>query len=272
MLRVYISTPVVYALMYPYIDIFGKNIPSYSLLGGAGVILGMILIIALSRIHKVDVYDSIELFTFGLIGAVVGAKILYLIINIRGIISNADDIKGDLFSYIYSYIAGGMVFYGGLFGVIALTYFTSHWLKIDIKEYYSSLIPGFVLFASAGRIGCFLTGCCYGVETDSAHGVMFQLSEIAPHGVYLIPTQLYESGFDLILVVLLIIIGFCFPHVNQLKVYLYLYAVFRFILEFFRGDRYRAFFLSVSTSQWISVLLIVTLVILEVRKVVRERP
>ncbi len=245
--------------MFPNISLFGRVLPSYGVVSVIGFILGILLVIILSKHYGINVYDSVEIFTFGGIGAVVGAKILYIIVSFPEIVSNIDLLKENPGSFLYAYLAGGMVFYGGLFGVITFSFYVAKWFNIDIRDYYSSLIPGYVLFAGFGRIGCFLTGCCYGAQTDSSHGMMFQLSQIAPHDVYLIPTQLYEAMFDFFLVLVIIAFNKILPQINLLKVYLYSYAVFRFVIEFYRGDDYRGSFLHLSTSQWISVFVVITL-------------
>ena len=104
-----------------------------------------------------------------------------------------------------------------------------------------------------GRIGCFLTGCCYGRECSSL-GIAFAHSEIAPNGVPLFPVQLVEAACVLGLsLVLASMARRGRPGREMLAVYLISYGALRFILEFFRGDGYRSFLLGLSVSQLIAV-------------------
>jgi phosphatidylglycerol:prolipoprotein diacylglycerol transferase len=115
--------------------------------------------------------------------------------------------------------------------------------EIDFKDITDILVPSVLLFHVFGRLGCFFAGCCYGRETTWA---------IAING--LIPVQLIESGFNLLILMEILLFrpererpGVLFP------MYLTVYACGRFLLEFMRGDASRGAFLIFSTSQWISV-------------------
>jgi phosphatidylglycerol:prolipoprotein diacylglycerol transferase len=113
-----------------------------------------------------------------------------------------------------------------------------------------------------GRIGCFLTGCCYGKETHLPIGILFHHSSVAPNGVALFPTQLLEAGFEGVMACFLVYAFYRKKALskgllrNPLYVYLISYAVFRFFLEFFRGDAVRGMLFGLSTSQWISLIVI----------------
>lgn len=175
-----------------------------------------------------------------------------------------------LFQAFYNYLenpaegfklSGGITFIGGLIGGAAcflIVYF------IFRKKYKSSLtdilsiVPCCILIAHAfGRIGCFFAGCCHGVETDSFLGVKFPG---LPNPVH--PTQLYEAAF------LFILFGICaylvlkkdFKH--NMSVYLIAYGVFRFLIEYIRGDDRGAFLTSLSPSQFWSIVMIIGGVVL----------
>jgi len=139
------------------------------------------------------------------------------------------------------------VMYGGLFGGIAAVLIYVHVRKLDFFEITDILIPAWLLVHSFGRFGCFVSGCCFGHAADWG---------IALHGGEpRIPVQLFEAGFNLLLMAALLIIrperkwpGILLP------IYLIAYAIGRFVLEFFRGDMGRGFLWVFSTSQWISLL------------------
>ena len=125
------------------------------------------------------------------------------------------------------------------------------------------IIPLFHFF---GRIGCFLVGCCYGVESDIGFTYHHSLIESANH-VNRFPIQLVEAVYNLGLFFLL----YYLLKNNKLKgkllgLYLIIYPIGRFIFEFFRGDEYRGFLFGLSTSQIISVLLLIFGIFLLLKK------
>ncbi len=148
---------------------------------------------------------------------------------------------------------GGGVFYGGLLGgaVGGVIYVRAAKRPMAL---YADIAACFVpLFHAFGRVGCFLGGCCFGVE--SRFGFVFTRSplEIA-NGVRRFPVQLLESACCLLLFFLMdrlrrkgVLRG------RLLGLYLALYALVRFTDEFLRGDALRGFALGLSTSQWASL-------------------
>ena len=108
-----------------------------------------------------------------------------------------------------------------------------------------------------GRLGCFMAGCCHGSPTDSFLAVTFYdpVCFADPKGVALHPTQLYEAGFILMVMGVLLYLRDRKSFDGQLfLLYLMLYAVGRFAIEFFRGDSGRGFVFgnTLSHSQFIA--------------------
>ena len=98
-------------------------------------------------------------------------------------------------------------------------------------------IPIGICIAHAfGRLGCFFGGCCYGLPTDSWVG----LACSAPNGVHsdqlVIPTQLFEMFFLLILAAVMAFLYFKYNFNYNFALYLFAYGVWRFFIEFIRGD------------------------------------
>jgi len=250
--------------MYPSVEFLGRTIPTYGIMAAAGMICGLLFVILSARRYKLDIENAAYIYTFGFLGCGVGAKLLYIIVTLDTIVS---DIRtyGALTAVI-AHIQGGMVFYGGLLGAIGAAYLTARYLKLDLREYYPSLVPGIAIMAGMGRIGCHLTGCCYGAHTDSHFAVVYPEGGIAPSGVPLIPVQLYEAAFEFLMVIVLVVISRLKPGLRPrlLSLYCTAYAVFRFCLEFFRADENRGIFGPFSTSQWISLLIIASIAVNEV--------
>lgn len=157
---------------------------------------------------------------------------------------------------------GAMTFYGGLIGgVVSFILIYQFW----VKKFYSNnslldllpIAPPCITVAHGfGRIGCFLAGCCYGKVTDSIFGVTFPGMT---HAVY--PTQLFEALFLLLLTIPLFILAYKKFFKHNMSIYLFCYGIFRFMLEFLRGDNRGVMFLF-SPSQWISIIAIITSIVL----------
>lgn len=150
-----------------------------------------------------------------------------------------------------------MTFYGGLVGgaiVFIFGYFLVLKKKEPIHDFKDILIiaPASITAAHGlGRIGCFLGGCCYGVHTDSWLGVTFPgMSE----PVY--PTQLFEAIFLLALSVVLFLLAYKKQFKYTMPIYLLSYGIWRFLIEFIRGDDRGAYFLKLSPAQWFSIVAI----------------
>ena len=130
-------------------------------------------------------------------------------------------------------------------------------------KYFDLVMPSVALAQGFGRIGCFLAGCCYGRETDSALGIVFHNSSYAPNGVKLLPTQLISSGLDFLLCAVLILLDRKKKGDGQIAgAYLVLYSIGRFILEFYRGDLIRGNVGALTTSQFIAIFVALAGVIL----------
>ena len=154
----------------------------------------------------------------------------------------------------------GSTFYGGLIGGAAaflLFYFICGSHKMKDKEHLRSfskildLAPACIAIGHAiGRVGCFFAGCCYGIRTNSPLGVYL---ETVPYKV--LPTQLFETFFLLLLFAYLVLRFTSGKHYN-LSVYLIGYGIWRFMIEFLRGDdRGETIVSFLSPSQLIAVLL-----------------
>lgn len=155
---------------------------------------------------------------------------------------------------------GSMTFFGGLVGGV-LAFIIGYFIYFRKRYSERSLIldvciiaPACITIAHAfGRIGCFLAGCCYGIETDSIFGVQFP----GMH-THVYPTQLFEAIFLFILSGLLFYLGYKKKFLYTFSIYTFSYGVFRFLIEFIRGDDRGAYFLSLSPSQWFSILAIIS--------------
>ena len=145
----------------------------------------------------------------------------------------------------------GYVFYGGLLGVILAIYLYAK-NDSDLRgRIYRMVVPAFPLFHGFGRIGCFMAGCCYGVKLATPAELLgiFTLDKL--------PVQLIEAGFEFLLFAALLFCEKEQPKTDTLQIYLVTYAIFRFCIEFLRGDAIRGIFLGFSTAQWVSLAIVI---------------
>jgi len=147
-----------------------------------------------------------------------------------------------------------MTFYGGVIGgVLAfILMYKFFFLRLNntIIDKLFVIVPGAISLGHAfGRLGCFFNGCCYGKETDKWFGILFPGFA---HKV--IPTQLFEMIFLFILAGILLFLAFKYDWKWTMPIYLISYALFRFIIEFYRGDE-RGQIGALSPSQYISIIL-----------------
>lgn len=204
--------------------------------------------------------DITNIAAFLLIGMVLGGRCLSILTMVPLIVRNWSTLSGN-FAALVKILSNGMVFYGGLFGaLLAMTIYIRRY-QLDRNLYFDYLVPLFPLFHAFGRIGCFLTGCCHGKVSETL-GIAFAHSTSAENGIPYFPIQLVCAAGNLVL--FLVLLYYEQRHHGEgktLDFYLTCYAIGRFFIEFFRGDTIRGILFGLSTSQWISILILSALVI-----------
>lgn len=223
------------------------TIHGYGLMIGLGVMAALLLGDYRSKKFGLN-GDHIYGMTFSaVILGFVAARILFIITEWKDFLQNP-----------MQYLAGaGFVVYGGIIGGALTIYGFCKIKKIDMLAYLDLMIPSVALAQAFGRVGCFLAGCCYGRETDSLLGVVFTNSDFAPNGVKLLPTQLFMAGGDLVIMAVLLWYATKRPMRGRTSaLYLMLYSIGRFIIEFFRNDD-RGTVGMLSTSQFIAVFTLI---------------
>ncbi len=192
-----------------------------------------------------------NLIFFCVLVGLLGGRLLYVILNF-------DYYKTDILSVIKIW-QGGLVFYGGFFSGLIFGIIYTLLNRQDLLFVMDILTPALYLGLSIGRIGCFCAGCCYGKEVhqslDFLGVVFFHPESLAPIGVKIFPTQLFESLYAFII--------FLITHfLLQKKLLKYrifflgamIYSFFRFLNEFIRGDDRGSLILGLYPSQFISII------------------
>lgn len=178
----------------------------------------------------------------------------------------------------FKFWAGGLTWYGGLIFGLATAAIFSRVMRWSFLRYLDTAAPAIAIGHAFGRIGCFLSGCCYGSTCSLPWAVQFPAGSdayrtqaqdnpgalVAQHqetGIWeslpVHPTQLYEAG---LLFGIFALLWFGLRKRKRfdgevMGWFLVLYGVARFTVELWRADA-RGAWLGISTSQWISMVLV----------------
>ncbi len=221
----------------------------YGLMIAIGILSAYLLTEHRAKKLKLEHEKVFSLVIWCAVGGLLGAKLLYYITQIPEIIEDPS---------ILWKVTDGFVVYGGIIGGILAGFLFCKKNKLNFLTYFDLAMPSIALAQGFGRIGCFLSGCCYGVETDCALGIVFHNSNYAPNGIRLVPTQLISSGLDFLHCFLLLFYAKRKKANGQVAaLYLICYSIGRFVLEYFRGDLVRGNVGRFSTSQFISIFLLI---------------
>jgi len=208
--------------------------------------------------ERLDVEALGSLGLWAIVGAVVGAKVLMIV----RALPDYTAAPSEIFSWSVLTSAGD--FYGGFIGALVASaiFFRRHpqlpfWRAADLCG------PAIALGQAIGRIGCFMAGDDYGRPASLPWAVTFTDPDAAriggaPLGIPLHPVQLYESVVCLVLFAVLVRLRRRKRFDGEIILaYTLLYAIARFVLEFFRGDADRGFIFGgmLSTSQLIAAIL-----------------
>ncbi len=238
--------------MHPILVEFGFfKIFTYGLLVATGFLVAILFASSRAQKEGVDPQKILDLCFYVMISALVGARLLYVVVEYKHFLSSPLE--------ILKFWKGGLVYYGGLIlgVVVSLLYMKRHqmpmWKSADL------LAPSIALGQGIGRWGCYFAGCCYGRETDVPWAITFaDLQSLAPLGISLHPTQVYLSLNALLIFAFLMWLNKRKTFDGQIFwSYGILYSIGRFTIEYFRGDD-RGFAVEqvLSTSQFVGIFIL----------------
>ncbi len=220
--------------MHPLLFRIGPlPIYSYGTMLALAFLVGIFL--ARRRAGKMGVEPDLitDLSIYIMIGTLLGARLFYVLTDWSSFRYNILD--------AFKIWEGGLVFQGGLFGGVLLSFWYLKTRKVSPWRVADVIIPSVALGHALGRIGCFLNGCCFGSETSLPWGVTFPPESLAAqhfgvaHSVH--PAQLYSVLNALLIFTVLMILT---PRVRFPGQLFWLYGIFygatRFVLEFIRVE------------------------------------
>ena len=241
--------------MHPILfEVRGWPIYSYGVLLALAYLAGLQLAVVRARHRGLDGTKVMDFGIYIIIAALVGAKLMLLVVDF--------DYFRNQPREILSIVRAGGVFYGGLITAFLVGLWLVRRYQLPVWTTADLIAPGIALGHIIGRLGCLLAGCCYGKATTLPWGITFTDQAAAanvgtPLGMPLHPTQLYDAGAELLILFILLVSerrGKPFPG-RTFWLYMVLYSVARFIVEFYRGDP-RGMVAGLSTSQLVSIVIV----------------
>jgi phosphatidylglycerol:prolipoprotein diacylglycerol transferase len=232
------------------------TIPTYGVLVALAFLSALWLAGRLAKQQGLNTEAVTNLGVYCALAALAGAKLMMFLVDIPYYAEH----PGEIFS-LGTLRAGG-VFYGGLIAALLVAFWYMRKTKLPGLKTADVFAPAVALGHGIGRIGCFMAGCCWGIECDRPWAVRFTNPTAfdlvgVPLNRPLHPTQLYESISEFVIFAVL------YRMIRQrhtegaiIATYLVLYSAVRFVVEFYRfheqGNLWGG---PLDTSQWISLAL-----------------
>jgi phosphatidylglycerol---prolipoprotein diacylglyceryl transferase len=241
--------------MFPELFRIGNiTIYSYGLMMALGILGALAISVYRGKGRGYNVDIIMDLSFYAVIGGIIGAKLLYFITEAKSIIQRPAN--------IFDMLTSGFVVYGAILGGVFAGFIYCRIKKLKFLEYFDLIAPSLAFAQGVGRIGCLLAGCCYGKETDSFLGIVFKHSLYARNDVKLFPTQIFSSLGDFSIAIILLIFARAERKKGQVAgLYLILYSIGRFFIEFYRDDP-RGTVGLLTTSQFICIFILIGGIIL----------
>jgi phosphatidylglycerol:prolipoprotein diacylglycerol transferase len=265
---------------------------TYGFLLALSFIAGLLVMARLAERDGLDKQKAYDLGLWVLAASLVGSKLLLVVTEW----DNYSD-RGFREFLTRDFLLSAGVFYGGFIAAVIASIVVMQRYKLPWWRTADAFAPGIAIGQAIGRIGCFSAGCCWGKPTTAWCGAHFtekgheitDVPTIVAHladpiqqnvwaerlggllsPIKLHPTQLYESAVMIaIFVILLLVFRRRRFHGQVILVYAMLYAVARFVIEFWRDDP-RGEILDLSTSQFIAVMVFIGAAIIFIRKLARQ--
>ncbi len=241
--------------MHPILFEIGSwPVYSYGVLLALAYLAGLQLAVVRARHAGLDSAKVMDFGIYLIIAALVGAKLMLIVVDFRHFRAQ----PGELLSLVR---AGG-VFYGGLIAAFVTGLWLVRRYRLPIWKTADLIAPGIALGHIVGRFGCLMAGCCFGRPTDVPWAITFTDPVAYANagtllGTPLHPTQLYDAGAELVILIVLLVTerrGRPFAG-RTFWLYMLLYGISRYIIEFYRGDE-RGMILGMSTSQFVSLIVV----------------
>jgi phosphatidylglycerol:prolipoprotein diacylglycerol transferase len=241
--------------MHPILfRVFGWPVYSYGVLLALAYLAGLQLAVVRARRAGLDATKITDLGIYLIIAALVGAKLMLIVVDFEHFRARPAELM--------SLVRVGGVFYGGLIAAFLVGVWLIRRYQLPLWTTADLIAPGIALGHVVGRFGCLLAGCCFGIATNVPWAITFtdpvaENTSGTPLDTPLHPTQLYDAGAELVILAILLATerrGRPFPG-RTFWLYMLLYAISRYVIEFYRGDD-RGMILGMSTSQFLALVIV----------------
>ena len=230
-------------------NIGSLHIQYYGLIMAIAMAVGVVVACLNAKKRGLTSNDILILACYVLPLAVIGARIYYVIFSL-------DEFSS--FWQVFEIWNGGLAIYGGVIGgaVAIMLYCLIH--KKNFFAVADIAVVSLILGQAIGRIGCFFSGCCYGIEVTNQAHMWFPLSTQI-NGVWHYSTFFYESFWDFLVFAALMLVLYLGKKIQEngvvMSLYFILYGVGRAWIEALRGDS--LYLGAIKVSQLLSILLII---------------
>lgn len=220
---------------------FNTKIPLYGIMILLALVANVIISSVLAKKYNFNSTEVICLLLYENIGIILGAKILTYIEHYK-------ELEFDLLKL-------GVSSYGAVIGAIIFLLLFAFQFKKSIKDILFIFMPSIPLMYAIGKIGCFLVGCCHGIEYTGIGSVVYKYSKVAPLNLKLFPVQIVETiVFTLIFIYMIKKSLKNNFNIKTLGISFILCGISKFLLEFLRMSHVGKI---ISFTQTISILFII---------------
>lgn len=162
---------------------FDLIIPFYSIMILLSLVANLVVVSFISRKYSFTKKEIICLLLYENVGIIGGAKILTFLQNYK-------DLNGQ-----FDFLSLGLSSYGAVIGALLFLILFCLQFKKSFKEMLYIFMPSIPLMYGIGKIGCFIAGCCYGIEYNGFGNIVYNYSKSAPTHTHLFPVQMVETLF-----------------------------------------------------------------------------
>jgi len=243
------------------IEIGRFNVYAFGFMLALSFLAGIYLSTYRAKRFGVDPQLVLDLSVYLIVAGVVGSRLLYVVYHL-GAYNNFVD--------FFALWQGGATLYGGLILATVVAYFFCRRKNVDWLLMGDIFAPALALGFMVTRVGCYLSGCCYGKPTTLSWGVVFppesaagsfanSFAEHAGEIIRLHPSQLYASFYGLVIFMTIMLFqNKLTKRGAQFGVFLAMYGLFRFTNDFTRYyESNMRMLLDLTLNQWISVGLMI---------------
>lgn len=225
-----------------------------------GIIAAILISFWLAKYYNVSENLIFDLFFWVIIGGIIGARIYDIFLN---------------FNYYLIYPLqtlkiweGGLAIHGAIIAGIIIILIFARRQKFSFWEMGALIVPGLALGQAIGRWGNYFNQELFGLPTNSPIGIPIDIANRPVQYIFndfFQPTFLYESLGCLLIFIFLLSLNFYFIkrkklnrqfYVWSVSLYMILYSILRFGLEFIRTDE-TPYFSGLRFPQIVSLFIII---------------